>query len=274
MSFSPIVPMGGFAGWRFLERTLDRQEASHAANPAYQREEAYFRARIGEIDSAAALVEDRRLLRTALTAFGLSADLPNRAFIRKVLESDPNDRRSFVNRLADKRYLELTRAFGLAAGGPPLTRDPGQVELLLQRARETRFEEALGQRDDRMRQALALTRDLKRVAAEAGSDQAGWYTVLGTPSLRTVFETAFGLPREFGALDLDRQVGILKQRTERLTGDPGIAQFTGQGPMDTLIRRFFVGAQLAEIRQGGAASAALSLLQAIPPIQAPEPRRR
>ena len=268
MSFQPVVPIGGFAGWRFLERTLDRQEASHARNPAAMRDEAHFRANIGTVGSAAELVADRRLLRVALTAFGLSEDLPNRAFIQKVLESDTGDRRSFVNRLSDKRYLELARGFGFGDGPVPRTKASGTVESILLRARETRFEEAVGAQDESMRLALALQRDLGRVASQAGSDAAGWYTVLGTPSLRSVFETAFGLPREFAGLDLDRQVDILRQRVERLTGDGGIAQFTRAEPMDRLIRRFFVGAQLAELQQVTPGSAALTLLQAIPPMRA------
>ncbi len=269
MSFIPVVPLGGFAGWRFLERTLERQETSHARSPAAMRDEVYFRDHIGGVTSAADLVANRRLLRVALTAFGLGDDLANRAYIRKVLESDTGDRRSFVNRLSDKRYLELARAFGFGDDPLPQTRNAPTVEAILQRAREQRFEEAVGQQNEQMRLALSLQRDLRRVATEAGSDAAGWYSVLGTPSLRSVFETAFRLPREFAALDLDRQADILRQRTERLTGEPGIAQFAGAEPMNQLIRRFFVGAQLAEMQQISPGSAALTLLQAIPPIRAP-----
>lgn len=261
MSFTPVVPFGGYAGWRFLERTLDRQEASHAAAPAAQRDEAYFRQTIGQIGSAADLVADRRLLRVALTAFGLAEDLPNRAFIQKVLESPTGERSSFVNRLTDKRYLELAQAFGFGGPGVPHTRNPAVVEGILQRARETRFEEAVGEQDGSMRLALALQRDLARVAAQASTEETRWYTLLGTPSLRSVFETAFGLPREFAALDLERQIDILRSRTERLTGEPDLGQFTDPEKMDKLIRRFFVGAQLAANPVAVPGSAALTLLQ-------------
>lgn len=261
MSFVPVVPIGGYAGWRFLERTLDRQEASHAGAPAAQRDEAYFRQNIGAVGTAAELVADRRLLRTALAAFGLTDDLPNRAFIQRVLESQTSDRGSFVNRLTDKRYLELAQAFGFGDGAVPHTRDAGVVAGLLQRARETRFEEAVGAQDGSMRLALALQRDLRRLAAQPMSEEARWYTLLGTPSLRTVFETAFGLPKEFAALDLDRQIETLRARTERLTGARDLSQFADPEAMETLTRRFFVGAQLAEMPMTVPGSAALTLLQ-------------
>lgn len=262
MSFAPVVPAPGFAGWRFLERTLARQEAAHAQNPAALRDEAAFRARIGQMRSADDLVADRQLLRVALTAFGLGDDLGNRAFVRQVLASDMTNPRSFANRLADKRYAEMARAFGFANPlGPTITR-PGQAEGVLIRFRELRFEAAVGAKDDDMRLALALQRDLRRVAGQPMSEDARWFTVLGTPSLRQVFETAFNLPTAFGALDLDRQVQVLRDRTDRLTGRGDIAQFTDPGAMDRLIRRFFVGAQLAEGASTVSGNGALALLQA------------
>lgn len=272
MSFVPVLPVGGLAGWRFLERTLDRQEASHARNPAALRDEAGFRARIGRVGSAAELVADPGLLRVALTAFGLGADIGNRAFVTRVLESSTLDPRSFVNRLSDKRYLELARAFGFGDPFGPRNRDPEVIAAIVQRARETRFEEAVGAQDANMRLALAMQRDLGRLAAEGTSDTARWYNVLGTPSLRKVFETAYRLPREFAALDLDRQVAVLRERTTRLTGAPDLAQFADPGARDRLLRRFFVGVQLAEGGPTGPASAALVLLQSALPSAAP-PRR-
>lgn len=265
MSFAPVVPIGGLAGWRFLERTLDRQEAAHASAPAALRDEAYFRAAIGSVRSAADLVADRRLLRVALTAFGLQDDLPNRAFIQRVLESDTTSRGSLASKLADKRYLEMARAFGFADPLGPAIARPGAAEMVLQRAREMRFEAAVGERDANMRLALALQRDLRRLAADPMSGAAKWYTVLGTPTLRAVFETAFNLPKAFGALDLDRQAAVMQERTGRLTGSGDLAQFTDPARMDMLIRRFFVSAQLADGAGSGGASPALALLQAMPP---------
>lgn len=273
MSFAPVIPTTGLAGWRFLERTLAKQEAAHARAPAAQRDEAYFRARIGEIRTAEDLVADRRLLRIALTAFGLADDLPNRAFITRVLDSDTTDRRSFAGRLTDKRYLEMAQAFGFRNPFGPQIAQPGVAEGILQRFREMRFEEAVGARDENMRLALSMQRDLRRLATNGTSDEARWFTVLGTPSLRQVFETAFSLPSAFATLDLDRQVEVLRNRTSRLTGSAEIAQFSDPARIDRLINQFFVGAQISEIRQNGSGATVLTLLQAAVPPN-PLSRRR
>lgn len=265
MSFAPVIPTGGLTGWRFLERTLAKQEAAHASAPAALRDETYFRAKIGEVRSADDLVADRRLLRIALTAFGLADDLPNRAFITRVLDSDTTDRSSFAGRLADKRYLEMAQAFGFRNPFGPQIARPGVAEGILQRFRELRFEEAVGAADEDMRLALALQRDLRRVASQPVSEEARWFTVLGTPNLRRVFETAFNLPASFAGLDLDRQVEVLRGRTSRLTGSSEIAQFTDPARIDRLINQFFVGAQIGQLRTATQGSAALMLLQSIVP---------
>lgn len=261
MSFQPVLPLGGYAGWAFLQRSLSAQMQTHAAAPAAQRDETHFRARIGQIGSAQELIADRRLLRVALTAFGLEDDLPNRAFLTRVLESPTGENRSFVNRLADKRYLELATAFGFGDEGPPRSQAPDFADTLLGAYRERRFEAAVGESDESMRLALALRRDLPALAGTELSGDAAWFRVLGTPSLRKVFETAFHLPAAFGALDLDRQLDIMRERTRRRFGDGSVAQFTDPERMDRLIRDFFVGEQIGQIRAAGTANVALSLLQ-------------
>ena len=60
--FQPVIPLGGFAGWRFLERTLDTQMSAFTESPAVKRGSDYFKEKIGQISSAKELVEDRQLL--------------------------------------------------------------------------------------------------------------------------------------------------------------------------------------------------------------------
>lgn len=260
MSFQPVLPMTGYAGWRFLERTIDAQAERHARAPMALRDEAHFRDRIGRIGSAAELVGDRRLLRVALTAFGLADDLPNRAFIQRILESPLDDRRSFANRISDKRYAELARAFGFADPEGPRTGDKGFADRIVKAFRARQFEIAVGEQDDSMRMALALRRDLAELAGREMSDQAKWMRILGTPSLRKVFEAAYQLPAAFGQADLDRQASVLKERTRRVFGAGDVAQFAEPEKMNALIRRFFVGEQLREMQSVRGPSAALTLL--------------
>ena len=112
MSFQPVLPLAGYAGWSFLKRTLARQQVAQQASPVQQRDEAYFREKIGKVTTAEQLVSDKRLLRISLTAFGLEADQNSTAFIRKVLEGGTLKEGSLANRLADKQYQKFAAAFG------------------------------------------------------------------------------------------------------------------------------------------------------------------
>ena len=269
MSFQPILPTGGYVGWRFLERTLERQQAQHAETPTAKRDEAHFRDRIGAVDNARALTGDYQLLRVALTAFGLEEDLPNRAFIQRVLESPTSERGSFVNRMADRRYQDMAAAFGFGEADGPRTREAGFADRVLARYHERSFEAAVGAQDESMRLALSLQRDLGAIAEREGSDRAHWLRVLGTPSLRRVFETAFSLPSAFGTQDLDRQVDIMQRRARAAFGDASISQFADADRRDALIRRFLIGDQIAGISTMGSGAIAMTLLQSAGPASGP-----
>lgn len=269
MTFQPVLPAGGYLGWRFLARTLPAQTAALAASPVRQREEAYFRANIGRIDSAEQLVADRRLLAVALGAFGLEGDLASRAFVRKVLESSTLDPKSLANRLADKRYAELARAFGFGDFATPRSKLSDFPDRILAAWRERGFEVAVGEQDETLRLALGGRRELAALAARSSTERAKWFTVMGTPPLRKVFETAFGLPKGFAALDLDQQLAALQAHARRAFGEDSVAQFADPARMEALVRRFLIRAGLAE---GGPAAvaparAALTLLEAAAPLR-------
>ena len=132
--FAPTVLGTGLAGYTFLSRTRDTQQAALARSPQVSRDTDHFREKLSGIQTAEQLMEDRTALRVALGAFGLDEDIDNTAFIRKILESDLGDSRSLANRLADKRYLAFAKAFGFGSDtGPSLdglsTADDVSAEL-------------------------------------------------------------------------------------------------------------------------------------------------
>ena len=91
MTFQPVIPVGGLAGWGFLNRTMQVQTTAFQKSPTLLRDTEYFAQNIGDIQSADQLVSDRRLLRVALGAFGLSDDINNTHFVRKILSDGTID---------------------------------------------------------------------------------------------------------------------------------------------------------------------------------------
>ena len=245
MSFQPVLPLDGYAGWRFLATSLAAQQSRLAADPSRARDIAYFRETIPNVRDAGALVADFRLLRVALGAFGLQDDLPNRAFIRTVLSQPVTDETALVNRLADKRYRAFAEAFGF--GGPlaPRTVQPGFADRILARYERQEFERSVGQQSETLRLALTAQRELPELVARGLSDTTAWLSVMGNPPLRKVFETAFGLPAATGTLDLDLQLRNFRSGAERLLGDPDFVQFSDPDRIEALIRGFTIRAEAA-----------------------------
>jgi hypothetical protein len=258
MSFQPVVPFGGFAGWTFLKRTMDRQQAAFQSAPANLRDEAYFRSKIGKIETAEQLVSDRRLLRISLTAFGLEGDLQNRAFIQKILEGGTLRTESLANRLADKQYAKLSAAFGFGDFSVPSTKLSDFPDRILKQFRERSFEVAVGAQQNGFRLALNAEREVAELARRGISDTAKWFTVLGNAPLREVFQTALGLPKSFASIDLDQQVGVMKARTASAFGSDTISQFADPKKLEALIRRFNVQAEIGTLG-GGSSPAQLAL---------------
>ncbi|MGG7645245.1 DUF1217 domain-containing protein [Rhodovulum sp. YNF3179] len=262
MSFQPVLPLGGLAGLRFLDRTLDRQSAAFVQAPEIQRNTDHFRARIGQIDTAAALVSDRRVLEVALGAFGLQDDLGNRFFIRKVLEEGTLSADALANRLADPRYAEFARAFGFGDFATPRTQLSDFADDIVARYETRSFEVAVGRQDESLRLALEARRALGEIAGSDATERTKWFQVLGAPPLRKVFETAFGLPAAFATLDIDRQADEMQARAARAFGGDSIGQFSDPDRVEALVRRFLAQAQLAAGPPASAPGmAALSLLQ-------------
>jgi Protein of unknown function (DUF1217) len=263
MTFAPALPLSGYGGWTLLKRTAPAQQAVFNAQPQQKRDEDYFRANIGKVTTADGLVNDRRLLKVALGAFGLEADINNKAFIRKVLADGTLREGTLANRLADKQYQKLSAAFGFGDFSTPSTKLSDFADKILAQYRQRGFEGAVGEQDGDLRLAMNLEREMPALAAKSGSDDLLWFTVMGNAPLRQVLQRAFGLPDSFGAIDLDRQLAVLKARADRQFGSESLRQFSDPQKLDSLLRQFFAR---SSIDSGGSAvrgSTALTLLQAI-----------
>ena len=172
MSYAPLLPLTGYTGWTFLQRTIDTQKELHANSAEAKRDEAYFRENIGKIGSAEELVADYRLLKVALGAFGLGDDINNRYFIQRVLSDGTTSDSAISSKLADKTYARLSAAFGFGAGETPLNKMEGFADALLTSWKDRQFEAAVGEQDETLRLALNAKRELADLASRAGP-QAG-----------------------------------------------------------------------------------------------------
>ncbi len=258
MTFQPVLPLSGYTGWTFLKRTMVRQQAVQQAAPVQRRDETYFREKIGKADTAERLVNDKRLLRIALTAFGLEGDVNNKAFIQKILEGGTLREGSLANRLADKQYQKLSAAFGFGDYSVPRTKISTFPDEILTQFRARSFESAIGAQNNTYRLALNAERELPALAARPITETSKWYSVLGNAPLREVVQTALGLPKSFSSIDLDQQVKVLRDRAEAAFGAPSISQFADPAKLEALVRRFHFRSE-AQDQSAATSPAAIAL---------------
>lgn len=240
MTFTPVIPFSGYAGWKMLDRTMERQQATFVASASIQLSEDYFRANIGNIKSAEDLVADRRLLEVALGAFGLSDDINNKFFIKKVLEEGTLSDDSLANKLSDDSYAALSSAFGFGDYDTPNTGLSDFADKILAKYETRQFEIAVGETNDSYRLALYTQRELPDIAGKSSNEVTKWYNILASEPLRTVFETALGLPSSIGTLDIDQQVRAFQKKAESYFGSSDPAQFMDSGKLDGLVKQFLL----------------------------------
>lgn len=260
--FAPVIPANGLVGWRFLQRTYDSQFEAFTNSSQLTRTTDYFAEKISEVTSAEDIVSDRRLLEVALGAFGLQDDIDNRFFIKKILEEGTTNDDSLANRFSDKRYQDFSEAFGLGPGETSQIQTAEFAADIVSRFQANSFEVATGQQDDSMRVALFAQRQLPELANDDASNDAKWFTIMGQPPLRSVFEKALNLPSSFGQIDIDKQLDVFKDRSRQVFGSDDINQFDTPEAIDDLVTKYLVRAQLDSFNTSASSGLiALTLLQ-------------
>ena len=264
MSFQPVVPLSGYVGWRFLERTMDAQQTAFSESQPIARAADYFRENIGRIRTAEDLVSDRQLLSVALGAFGLDEDINNSFFIQRILEDGTLDDVALANRLADNRYAEFSRAFGF--GDRPIARTSllSFPDEIIGRFESKQFERAVGEQNNDLRLALNVRSGISDILDGNQTSAGQWFSVMGNAPLRNVFETALGLPSSIASIDLDQQREVFQERARSVLGSDDLTEIAQPEQQEKLIRLFLVRSEAASISISSGASAALTLLQSAP----------
>lgn len=248
---------GGLLGWKILQRTEARQIEILRRDAVVQRATNYLRDNPDKLASPEVLVGDYRMLSAVLSAFGLEGDVANKAFIRKVLESDLGDRNALVNRLSDKRYLRMAEALGFNASGGS---SAGLGERLGEAFIQREYERRVGAGDEDLRLALNARREIAAFAGSGKSAATQWYEVMGNPPLRKVFETALGFGPSFGKLPIERQNAEFIKAAQRQFGTSSLSDLAEPAATERIIISFLARAQLTQSEGQNRYSAALALL--------------
>ena len=260
MSFKPIIFGAGLVAWRNLQRTLPQQMTAFSKSSEQNRLVNGFQQKAPSLKSADAVVSDRQVLRVALGAYGLQDDLENRFFVKRVLDEGSNNPSALSNRLSDSRYQRLATDFALDGIGRITGVLPSAVTEISQEYLKQAFAVTVGEEQPNLRLALNAENELERVAALDVSDDAKWFLLMGNPPLRTVAETALGLPTSFGQLDIDKQLEVFRDKTGSVFGVKEVDELASKDKRGAVVDLFLLRDQLKQGQNLTSQSIALQLL--------------
>lgn len=395
MSYTPTISGTGLVGWQMLQATMSSQRTAFNNSAEITREASYFQEKIGSISSAEELVNDRRLLSVALTAFGMPDEIDRKHLIQRIIQEGVDNDDALANKLGDSRYITLAQTFDFEEVTKHRTQENGFGESIfssyekimrselneaLQDAQHKNdpiyaatFESQVNSNIEEMRSyflsnitnvesvedllndddlisvvlkafdledwaksttilkrvlsedpeifgslstvlgdkgmvslaetfsfydierktsvqgenfannitdefmwqkfmtsvsevnssigtALQFQKSIPGLASNSMSENAKWYSVLGSTLMRNVFETALGLPDGFSQIDIDKQLEMIQEKAETRFGISSFSDLADKIIMNKVIHSYLLQDQLSLGDSFGSEQIAMALL--------------
>ena len=261
MSFQPIIFGTGLVAWRNLQRTLPQQIETFSNSGEQRRLVADFKEKAPSLTSSEAVVSDRGVLTIALGAYGLQDDLQNRFFIDRILAEGASEPDALANRMSDSRYRRMATDFALDGLSKFVGLLPSTAQDISDNYIRQAFSVAVGESEPNLRLALNAESEISRIAELDVSDDAKWFLLMGNPPLRSVVETALGLPRSFGQLDIDKQLEVFKDKSQRSFGVGRVDDLADDDMLAKVVDRFLLKEQVTQGQSFSSQNIALQLLR-------------
>ena len=259
--FQPAIPLSGIGGWKFLQSTYAKQFETFSDTSSVKNDREYLEKKLSAPVAMEDFLSDKRLLRITLTAFDLGGEEWKGGFIRKVMEEAADPESTFLTRLNNPDYTRFSEAFPVKDGQISVTAEA--LAGLADNFESAAFRTAVGEVDDNMRLSLNYQSRIVDIAGSGASESAVLYRLLGNVPVRSVLESALGLPSEMSNLDIDQQAGILKDKLQSTLRVNDVSDLSSLEMIDKVINRFHA---MEQIKQGAStyspAAAALTLLNA------------
>ncbi|MFT0893113.1 DUF1217 domain-containing protein [Pseudochelatococcus sp. G4_1912] len=202
---------------------------------------AAFNNGLAKIETVDQLMKNWDVLSIGLRAYGLEGLMGNKTALAAALKGDSNALR-FTNADEKARFALLQAAFSFDAKGNATTASVVKdIDATVKNYLQQTLELDLGAEDNNVRLAL----NFRRRASEIKSV----YDILADGALAEVMRTAFGIPAESAAADIDAQARMIKSKIN-------IEDFQDPEKVEKLISRFLL---LVDAQAGAAGSPLLSL---------------
>jgi hypothetical protein len=210
-------------GYKLIASDMTAALKRTAEQPVVQRESEYYLSAIKDVKSIDEFLNNDRVFKYAMKAFGLQEMDYAKAFMRKVLTEGIDDPDSFANKLTDKRYREFAETFNFARYTTGTTIFERTRQGTVDRYVRQTLESDAGQTNEGVRLALYF----QRMAASVETP----YHLMADRALLKVTQVALGIPESASNMDIDRQAELISKKLD-------IEDLKEPAKLDKFIERF------------------------------------
>ena len=202
-----INGLGSSTALKLIDATRDRQLELLRNAPVNARSEQAFLERIEQIKSPKDFVADFEVYSYVMRAFDLEDQIFGKGLMRKVLEADPVEPSSLLNRLTDPRFRELHLALGFTTEDGPQIPD-FSTDTFKNAVVDRFYNRQFISQNDSQNATVGTVLEFR----ERAQDLKSWFNVLSNKKLTEFFKVALGLPAQISGLELDKQVQLFQEK--------------------------------------------------------------
>ncbi|WP_108259080.1 DUF1217 domain-containing protein [Mangrovicoccus ximenensis] len=222
--YTPLLPGTSLSSWLYLKDSRAAQLGAFSQDGLLKREQQNFVQKIGQMSSVDDLMKDYQSLKVALGAHGLKDDLPNRYFIRQVIEQGTDDPGDFANRLSDGRYAALAKTF--EALGLTGTGGAGAALPTLSDGLASAVQAAHGESPIYLNAAARMSSSLTLGLLGADSAERIWERALRVPGMANTLGRILGTSATVSLLDTKGQISVFRDAAEAAFGGDRLSVLT------------------------------------------------
>jgi hypothetical protein len=189
--------MSTFSTYLSIAQNLSRYQSMTAADPTVAQATKYYQANIGKIATPAQLVNNPRLFKYAMTAFGLGDMTYAKSLMQKVLEQGTSSSKALANKLNNPKILAFAQAFNFAANGTSTTKATAATSDVVNQYVMQTLETNQGAQNPGVQLALYFQQNASKIT--------DGYSILADSKLLTVVQTTLGISSYTSAENIDKQ---------------------------------------------------------------------
>ncbi|MBI3505775.1 MAG: DUF1217 domain-containing protein [Proteobacteria bacterium] len=223
MAGSIASGLPAIVAWKQLEKSGDAAQDKWSKQASVQAKITYAQNAVAKAKTVDDLLNDRKFMEFALSAFSLESEVDKKGLLKKVLMSDLTNIDSLANRMNDARYKDMASTLRMKDFGVDGVKLPGVMDGLAARYIKNEFEKAQGNASPGLREAMYFKENASKINSP--------WAILGDKVLREVVTSTLGIPKEMALQGVETQATYLQSKVD-------ITKFKDKRFVDTFIQRY------------------------------------